>query len=780
MSILEVSLVVAIFSTISILVVYTYIFCCDRYKFLKPWVAGWILYLASQIIVFIMVNGVHSNALFIFKQMTSILSSYFFLVGAYGFLGRAINSHWCDSVKVVLAWIIIAGGLGMHPIVIIAPVQILSVIIFVFIGAKIIKLEKKKHSLSFYLGCAFILWGLYKLDYIFFYKSVTYAPSGYFITAILQYIVAVGIILFFFRATKRELTLTQEMHRESESRYDSLFHKNHSVMLVICPETGMIVEANDAACEYYRCSRETLLSMSIKEISMSSAEEVHIDMKNAKEGKNRVFFFKHRLSSGEIRDVEIYSAPIRLQGRTLLYSIIHDITERKRAEGKVLQMAYYDGLTGLPNKMLFNDYLGEAIYSAKINGHMVGVLLLDFDRFKNINDTLGHLLGDKFLKTVSVRLRPLLNNNGYVARFGGDEFAILLPDLKTRESAVQIADKIINEFRAPVIVDGYELFPTVSIGISVSPHDGSDQETLIRNADIAMYRAKELGRDNYQVFTKEMKDDVFDKFSMVNNLRNAIARNELLLHYQPKVDMKSGEITGVEALIRWNHPVLGYVAPSHFIPIAEESGLIVPIGEWVLRTACAQNKKWQFEGLPKIRIAVNVSGRQLQAPEFLCTVVDILTKTELDPSYLELEITESTAIKNIEGTNLIIGKLKNLGVNIAMDDFGTGYSALSSLHRLNLDILKIDQSFIRGITKENQGKEITSAIITMAQALNLKVTAEGVETEEHMEFLRAQGCDAIQGYYISKPVPDEKIAEMLLRQGLDSIINATYSVDDSA
>lgn len=438
--------------------------------------------------------------------------------------------------------------------------------------------------------------------------------------------------------------------------------------------------------------------------------------------------------------------------------------EYKESERRVCNMAYYDSLTELPNKVYLNSYLTEVVSKAKVENNIIAVLFLDFDKFKNINDNLGHVIGDKLLKEIAVKLKRLLGDEGFIARLGGDEFIIVFEELKDKDHAKEIAKKIITEFKYPITIEGYELFSTVSIGVSMFPFDGEDSEALIKSADIAMYRAKDSGRDNYQFFTKEMKRTLFNAFNLANSLRHAIKRDELEVQYQPKIDINTGNIIGVEALLRWNHPILGYISPIDFIPIAEETGLILPIGQWILSKACKQNKTWHEAGFENISMAVNISARQLQQPDFYEIVEEILRETRLDPHYLELEITESIAIRNITKINKVLIRFRELGVNIAMDDFGTGYSALSCLNQLTLDILKIDQSFIRNLKDNPRNEEIAAAIIKMAHSLGLKVTAEGVEEYNDLEFLKNNNCDFFQGYYFSKPVPAKDLENLLMKQ----------------
>lgn len=438
-----------------------------------------------------------------------------------------------------------------------------------------------------------------------------------------------------------------------------------------------------------------------------------------------------------------------------------DITEHKEAEEQIRHMSYYDSLTGLPNRLLFSDRVNIAISHAHRCNLKMAVMFLDLDRFKNINDTLGHFTGDILLQEVSVRLKNCVRVDDTVTRLGGDEFAILLPEINHEENVINIARKILEAFKQPFRIKEHEFFITTSIGISIYPLDAQDLDTLVKNADIAMYRAKENGKNNYQFYTLTMNERALEKLVIENNLRRALEKNEFFLNYQPLVDFQTGKITGCEALIRWHHPDLGVIPPGDFISLAEETGLIVPIGEWVLYTACLQLKSWHNAGYPHLRISVNISARQFQKSDLVETIVKILKKTDLNPSFINLEITENNIMQNTQKNLETINKLKSLGVKICIDDFGTGFSSLSYLKLFEVDALKIDKSFINDIVKNSNDKLITSAIINMAHSLNLKVIAEGVETLEQFNYLKQQNCNTMQGYYFSKPVSAYEIEKML-------------------
>jgi len=433
------------------------------------------------------------------------------------------------------------------------------------------------------------------------------------------------------------------------------------------------------------------------------------------------------------------------------------------ATSEIEHLAYHDALTGMPNRPLFIDRLIVALAQAARAHQKLAVFFLDLDRFKDINDSLGHSVGDVLIKAVADRIRHCVREGDTVARFGGDEFTILVPKIDRADDAARIAQKIIETLRVPFIVGERELFVTASAGISVYPIDGLDPETLVRNADTAMYRAKDQGRDGYQLYAPAMNARALERLALENMLRRAITNNELVIHYQPLIDIETKAIVGMEALLRWQHPELGLLSPAHFISVAELSGLIIPIGEWVLRTACRQAKTWQRRLGEPIRVAVNLSARQFQQHDLIPLVTSALDDSGLNPECLELEITESGAMQNAENTSYVLRELKAAGVRISIDDFGTGYSSLNYLKRFPFDTLKLDQSFVHDVVTDPTDAAIVSAVITMAHSLNLQVVAEGVETEAQLAFLRRQGCDCIQGFLFSGPLTAHEAESKLFR-----------------
>ena len=449
-------------------------------------------------------------------------------------------------------------------------------------------------------------------------------------------------------------------------------------------------------------------------------------------------------------------------------SQIGQFIARKEAELRLTFFANHDALTDLPNRAMFNQRLTQALARAQRFSKMAAVLFIDLDRFKVINDTLGHDAGDRLLKQLAERLRECLREADTVGRQGGDEFVVLIEDVADPAQVADVGQKILDTVARPFLINGQEFHVTASIGISIYPDDGHDQQALLKNADIAMYRAKEQGKNNQQFYSVQMNQHSCERLALETSLRRAVERNEFLLHYQPKVDMRSGRITGVEALVRWQHPDIGMVPPAQFIPLAEETGLIASIGEWVLRTACAEAQSWVAQGLPPIGVAVNLSARQFARDELAAVIMRILRETGLDPRLLELEITESTVMHNADRAAGVLQQLKQLGVRVAIDDFGTGYSSLSYLKRFPISSVKIDRSFVLDLPGDKDAAAITQAVIAMAHSLRLRVVAEGVETSEQYRFLEEHHCDEMQGHYFSKPVDTAALVRLLAGRHSDA------------
>jgi diguanylate cyclase (GGDEF)-like protein len=441
-------------------------------------------------------------------------------------------------------------------------------------------------------------------------------------------------------------------------------------------------------------------------------------------------------------------------------------TKLKHAE-RVEYLAYHDGLTGLPNRSMFSKALSQSISEAHRYDRRLAVAFLDLDRFKQINDTLGHEAGDQLLKEVATRLKGCVRDSDTVARLGGDEFVVLLPQLEDEKYAAIVAQKILAAAARPFSLMGQEFRVTASIGISTYPQDGLDEQTLTKNADIAMYQAKAEGKNNFQFYSEKLNANSLERLTLESSLRHALERNEFRLHYQAKRDIASGRITGMEALLRWEHPDLGTVAPMQFIPVAEETGLIVPIGKWVLRTVCLQSIAWQKQGLPALSIAVNMTARQFLDEQLLNDVATILQETGMAPQLLEIELNESLLIHDVENTMRILTGLKGIGVRIAVDDFGTGYSSLAMLQRFPLDTIKIDRSLMRDFLGTTDHTGLADAIIAMGKSLSLTVVAQGVETKEQADHLRAHACDELQGFYFKKPLPVDEFTLLLQTQATE-------------
>ncbi|MEH2120834.1 EAL domain-containing protein [Nostoc sp.] len=445
---------------------------------------------------------------------------------------------------------------------------------------------------------------------------------------------------------------------------------------------------------------------------------------------------------------------------TMAASII-STQQRQQVEEKIRYQALHDLLTGLPNRLLFNELLGKTLPNATRNGESLAVIFLDLDRFKVINDTLGHTLGDQLLQSVTQRLKDLLRGGDTIARWGGDEFTILLPRVNDIEEVNQVAQRILQALEDAFHLQGHELYVTASLGIALLDDNSPDAETLIQHADAALYYAKDKGRNNYQFYSVSLSAKNPELLTLEKSLRYALERKEFTVYYQPRVNIITGEITGMEALLRWQHPEMGLVAPSVFIPLAEESGLIVPIGEWVLRTACSQNKTWQDAGLPPMMIAVNLSLKQFHQPKLVETIAEVLKQTGLEARFLELEITETTAIENLNFTRTVLQNLQQMGIYISIDDFGTGHSSLSRLQLLPLHNLKIDKSFIQDLTQDVKVAHIIKAIVSLGHSLGLKLTAEGVEKEEELEFLKSINCEEVQGFLLYRPLSAKIATEIL-------------------
>ncbi|MGZ8867428.1 MAG: putative bifunctional diguanylate cyclase/phosphodiesterase, partial [Thermoanaerobaculia bacterium] len=552
--------------------------------------------------------------------------------------------------------------------------------------------------------------------------------------------------------------------RASAERFKLLFDRNLAGVYR-AKINGQILDCNQAGLRILGLSStDQLEKRSIFERYENSGEADALIARLRKDGAVSGMETSLRRLDGTpivvLQNVSLAAGP---HGEETLEATLIDITDRKRAEEQIRYQAYHDALTDLPNRAMFKERLSLAVSHAERRGRQVAVLFLDLDRFKVINDTLGHTVGDHLLQGMADRLKSCVREEDSVARVGGDEFTVLLMDLGRPGDATVVARKILELIARPIMVDGHELFVTCSIGISMSPADGVDAEALLKNADNALYRAKDAGKNNYQLCTPSMTQVAAERLALENSLRQALDRNEFILLYQPQYDLRSRKVVSVEALIRWNRPGAGLVSPADFIDVAEESRLIVPIGEAVLEMAARQARAWSPE-FP-IRIAVNVSAAQFRQRHLVRTIRSSLDEMGVDPRRLEVEITETTAMMNPEVTAEILQELKSLGVSIVIDDFGIGHSSLNYLKRFPIDGLKIDRTFVQDMTSDKSDAGIVAAVIAMAHALNLRVTAEGVETQQQLTMLESYGCTLIQGYLLSRPVAAEGITN-ILRSGL--------------
>ena len=552
-------------------------------------------------------------------------------------------------------------------------------------------------------------------------------------------------------------------HERDKAGYRELYRKT-PIMMHSLDCAGCLLTVSDFWVEIMGYTRDevigTKLTNYLSEDSRKDAEETFLPQ-FFQVGFIKDVPYKMVKKNGEVIDVLLSASSEKDQDGNVLRSMagIIDVTERKKADREIYRLAHYDQLTGKPNRFLLHDRLLQAIAQGNREGHKVAVLFLDLDRFKWVNDTLGHHAGDTLLQIVADRLSNFVREVDTVARLGGDEFVVILNGILSNEDPASFARRFLEELARPTQLEGKEFINSASIGIAIYPMDGHDVNTLLRKADTAMYAAKEQGCNTYQFFSAEMAAQAKEKLTIQNNLRRALYGKDLTLNYQPQVDLKSNQITGYEALLRWNCSSLGAIGPERFIPVAEETGLIFQLGEWVLQTACAQSVAWQKAGMPPLRMAVNISARQFARPDFTDMVERILRDTGLDPQYLEIELTETTVMGHIQQAIATLTDLKVRNINLAIDDFGTGFSSLVYLKDFPFDRIKIAQEFVRDIFVDPGNKAIIEAIIAMSRALNLHVIAEGVERLDQLNFLRQQNCHEVQGYYFGRPAPAELISK---------------------
>ena len=533
---------------------------------------------------------------------------------------------------------------------------------------------------------------------------------------------------------------------------------------------GPITEANDVFLKIVGFTREDLETGKLNWRELTASEQRHLDdeaIKRLCNGGTCTPFEKEYIRKDGCRVSVLFSASLLGKSKSELVCFTLDLSEYKQAQEKVNYLAYHDSLTNLPNQALFKDRLDQALGLSRRSNDVLAIVLVNLDRFKTINDTLGYVTGDQVLRDVADRLVGCVRETDTVARFGTDEFALLLTHMTRAEDAAKIAQNIKHALAAPLMLQEQELFITASIGISLYPYDAKDTATLLKRAGTALNRAKEQGGNNYEFYTAGRTTRALKQLVLENNMRPGLERDEFVIYYQPQVNTRSFQLVGMEALVRWQHPGLGLLYPSEFIKLAEESGQIVAMGEWTLRTACLQNKMWQDAGFDPLRVAVNISARQFQQPGMVNTVIRILEETGIDPKFLELELTEGSIMKEPDEAIGKLHELKAKGVHISIDDFGTGYSSLNYLKRFPIDTLKIDLSFVSEITTDPDNAAIVNAIITLAHALKLNVVAEGVETQEQLEFLRKLECDEVQGFLFSEALSVKDFTQLLAeRRGI--------------
>ena len=590
-------------------------------------------------------------------------------------------------------------------------------------------------------------------DFVSLYTSF---PATEFIINF-SFLFLLGLLLLSYRRWKQEYN----EHKKDEEALLSLRKavENMQIGVTITNAEGKIIYTNPADAQIHGYSVEELIG---KEAKIFSPPEIRNPMTQPLRKRFRRESINVR-KDGTIFPVYLMSDLVMNSEGNVFATVTtcEDISERKRNEETINNLAFYDVLTGLPNRSLFNDRLRQELAKARRNNQLLAIVFIDLDRFKVINDTFGHNTGDMFLRAVSERLKGIMREGDTVSRPGGDEFLLLFPDIADIEAVSLIIKKIIKKLSEVFILSDKELYITASIGVSVFPDNGNDAETIVKQADTAMYYAKEQGRNNYQFYTPAISTASAEKIEIAGNLRKALQQNELMLFYQPQVDLIGGKIIGAEVLLRWQNKEFGLIPPSRFIPIAEETGLIKSIGEWLLRSACAQTKAWQEDGFPPMLMSVNVSMYQFKDKSFIQFLRDVLQETKLDPQYLVLELTESALMENSALTISMLKELKSFGIDIAIDDFGTGYSSLSYLKYLPLSKVKLDQSFVQSVTINPNDEAISKAVIAMAHSLNLKVVAEGIENIDQLSFLRSHQCDEGQGFLFSKPLPENEFVELL-------------------
>jgi len=578
--------------------------------------------------------------------------------------------------------------------------------------------------------------------------------------ALLLALLVTGTIL----AARRQAAAERAAAAEAQ-RFERIFTGSPVATAIVAHGDGRLLAVNDALCELAGAGREALLASTVPQTGTWADAKQYADFLDRLRAERRVTNFEMSLrrAGGELRDCLVSAERVQFIGQPALLVLLNDITERKRYEERITYLATHDGLTGLGNRRLIEDRIAQSITHARRTGRQTAVLFVDLDRFKVVNEGYGRALGDALIQASGRRLAGAVREGDTVARLYGDEFLVMLSDLRRTADVYVLAQKLLDALSPPLAIDGRKAQVTASIGVALHPVDGETADVLISHANAAMDRAKAAGGNTYQFYTKDMGEAAERRVELETELRGALAAGQLELAYQPRVDLESRRIAGCEALLRWNHPRLGAVSPAVFVPVAEESGLIVPIGEWVLRTACARARAWADAGLPPVPVSVNLSIRQFAQQDVAALVLRVLKDTGLPPAQLELEITESLIAQDTEKVIATVNRLKAAGVKLAIDDFGTGYSSLSYLKHFRADSLKIDRSFVRDMLADPDAAIISLAVISLAHSLRMTAVAEGVETAEQCAFLKENGCDGIQGYHFSRPVNPEAF-EALLRE----------------
>jgi len=567
----------------------------------------------------------------------------------------------------------------------------------------------------------------------------------------------------------RDITLRKETElalQTSESRFRTIFKSSVAGIAMLAPD-GTFLQANPAFCQFLGYSEEELLELKITDVTHHDDVEETLSRRNialANKSRSIVCEKRYLCKDGSVFWAQLSSTWFFDDLGQPLYTVpvIQNITRRKEAELKIRELAYYDSLTRLPNRSLFNDRLDRALANAHRLSKSFALMFLDLDRFKGVNDTLGHAVGDEMLCQAADRLRHCLRENDTVARLGGDEFVVILSDYKSEDNVPHIATKILESLSEPFDLAVREVFSSTSVGIAIFPNDGESSADLLRHADMAMYAAKDAGGDTFRFYSEEMNAKAVSRMDLEANLRRALDKGEFFIEYQPQIDLQRNQIAGVEALVRWQHPNLGVIPPNQFISLAEETNLILPLGVWVMRTVFEQCVAWSQSGWLPFRVGVNVSGRQFTQDDFVDVVCELIEETGVDPNLLEFEITESVVMNDVEEAVITLNRLRDLGIHMAIDDFGTGYSSLSCLKNLPVSRLKIDKSFITELQSNPDDRAIVEATIAMAKRLDLDVTAEGVETVEQFGFVQGRDCDEVQGFYFSKPLSASDVADKWL------------------